>query len=123
MLAGPALADDTHPAADAPAGLQAAIDPDTGKLRALTPAEAAALAAELRSRYLGPEADDQPAVYNPDGSVTKVLGTRREMFTMARIEADGSLTTVCVNGVDEAVAFVEASAVGTAADTTDGEDR
>lgn len=124
VLTAPAAGEEPAPAArpDPGRSLAAAVDAE-GELRRPTAEEAAALAEQLRARYRGAEGDDGPAVYRPDGSVSRTLGTRRMSFTMARVEADGSLTTACVEGVERAAAFVADSAAGRADETGSGAQR
>lgn len=81
------------PAPAAASGLQVAIDPATGELRAPTAAEAKALAAGM-----SPMLKDagQPVVW-PDGTVTVDLNESFMQFYVATVGADGTLTMGCVD--------------------------
>ena len=86
---------DLKPAHVTVAGVQVAIDPETGKLRAPNAAEAARLAEQFRQRYLE-RITDEPAIYHADGSISKQLDTRHRLYTMAVIDNDGKLNTACL---------------------------
>lgn len=93
---------------------RAARDNPGDALRALTPAEARALESKasapvgLRSGKPNP----QP-VTHADGSVEHELDTSTLMHSVARRNADGSISTYCVTGTDRAERLVKASGSST----------
>ncbi len=110
---GPVLADEARaPATESDdasrgtavtvAGLRVFIDPETGRLRPPTDAEAAALSRAMVRAYADRPTENAPAVHHADGSVTMQLGTRHLMHNMARLNADGEVETFCVQGADAA---------------------
>ena len=92
------------PAAPAGASLGVARDPVTGSLRPLTPEEARQL---LGAR---PLAVAEPQVVTlPNGTRMMRLGPDQASFSVVRRNADGTLTSACVHGTDEARTFLEAA--------------
>lgn len=92
--------------AEAAAGssLTVARDPVTGALRPLTPEEARQL--------LGPRslfAAEPQVVTLPDGTRMMRLGPDQASLSVVRRNPDGTLTSACVHGPDEARAFLEAA--------------
>jgi hypothetical protein len=86
------------------ASLTVARDPVTGALRPLTPEEA--------SQLLGrrPLAVAEPQVVTlPDGTKMMRLGPEHASLSVARKNPDGTVTSACVHGTDEARAFLEAA--------------
>jgi len=102
LISVPMLADEPAPAADAvanaatvPGSVQVFIDEETGEVRAPTEAETAAMAEQFRRRYIDLSVE-KPVVYHEDGSISKELGSRHRMYTVARISEDGALENVCL---------------------------
>lgn len=89
------------------AGQTAAVDPASGKLRALTPEEARALAEGI-SRYVNQSTEGLVQERHADGSVSLVYDERFESVLLARAAVDGKPETRCVNTADEAAAFLGA---------------
>ncbi|MDB5958962.1 MAG: hypothetical protein JWP59_256 [Massilia sp.] len=87
-------------AAAAQDGMVAARDPQTGLLRAATPAELRALGAPSLS--LRPAAG--PVKIRSDGRRELHLGEAALVHATIRRDADGRLTTSCVEGDDQAPA-------------------
>ncbi|MBT8131034.1 MAG: hypothetical protein KJO35_02100 [Gammaproteobacteria bacterium] len=86
------------------AAVQVFIDEKTGELRAPTEEEKSEMAEQFRRRFID-QVEDKPIVRNADGSLSKELGTRHRMYTVARIAADGELETRCLTQ-DLAVDFL-----------------
>jgi hypothetical protein len=82
-------------------GVRIAIDPKTGDLRPLTPAESKKLADEMRRRFK--PRDLQSPTLRPDGAMSAVVAPNVLRFSVARIRPDGSVTTSCVEGSRKAV--------------------
>ncbi|MGZ5201702.1 MAG: post-PEP-CTERM-1 domain-containing protein [Telluria sp.] len=92
-------------ASDGQEGMVVVRDPQTGQLRAPTPAERKALtagpAASLRAA--APVSSLAPQVVrNPDGSRKVKLGQRGLVFDVVTRAPDGRLTEQCVQGEDAA---------------------
>ena len=92
------------PTAPAGASLTVARDPVTGALRPLTPEEARQL---LGARPL--VVAEPQVVTLPDGTKMMRLGPDHASLSVARKNPDGTLTSACVHGTDEARAFLEAA--------------
>ena len=94
-LAAPcsALADAPEPARE---GLTVVRDPQTGKLRAPTPAEARALQPPPRpSPNAAPAGKPKPTL-RPDGTRAINLGERGLVYSVVKRNPDGSLSGHCV---------------------------
>ena len=115
LLFLPARADETaakkapavataKPAAAAGASLRVARDPVTGALRPLTPEEARQL---LGARPL--VVAEPQVVTLPDGTKMMRLGPDQASLSVIRKNPDGTLTSACVHGTDEARTFLEAA--------------
>lgn len=91
------------------AGVQVAIDPATGKLRPLSPAEARKLAAGLNRMFREPASGEAGyiAMQHRDGMLSAVLGTDYLSFTTVTIDADGTLNAVCSSHPTAAAAALE----------------
>jgi hypothetical protein len=89
------------------AGQQVHIDPQTGRMRQPTPAEAAALAAALEQQF-GKRVEGVTITYLPNGAVAAQLDDSfMEAITITR-HPDGSLQFGHVTGLDEASRAVSA---------------
>ncbi len=100
----PAQATAKPAASSGSSSLRVARDPETGALRPLTPEET--------RRLLGrrPLAKTQPQVVTlPDGTRMMQLGPEHALLSVARKNPDGTITTSCIHGTDEARAFLEAA--------------
>jgi hypothetical protein len=99
-------------------GQKAAIDPATGRLRALTPDEARALIDSV-ARSVSQSGDGLTLLYHSNGAISIDLENRFESASLVRMESDGSLTVQCVTTAAEAETFLRAgvAAVKPAAQT------
>lgn len=86
-------------------GVQVAVDPQTGKLREPTPEERQALIQAMQ-RLLSTSTDGLTVVQHPDGSETVDLEGRFQNLSVAKINADGTVSKQCVTTVKEAAAFL-----------------
>jgi hypothetical protein len=100
-LAAPAFAGEETAARQSPgAGLQAAVDPATGKLRQPTAAETQALAAGIQSMFKR-SASGLQVRQTPDGTMFINLGTSFLNVSVAQVGPDGLIHQSCVgNPVD-----------------------
>jgi hypothetical protein len=89
-------------------GQQVAVDPQTGKLREPTPAEARKLAEDMKE-YLKPSKQGSRVVQLTDGTLSMELTEEHLDFTVVKINPDGTLSTECVKGKSAADAFVGAT--------------
>ncbi|MFT3913766.1 MAG: hypothetical protein QM704_06560 [Anaeromyxobacteraceae bacterium] len=117
LLASPALAQhagkhdaaskakDADEAADGPAAQAAAVDPSTGKLRALTPEEARALV-EAMAPNLSQTTEGLREVQHTGGAVSVDLEGRFESATVAKLATGGNVETRCVTTKAEAEQFL-----------------
>ncbi len=90
--------------ASAGSGLTVARDPVTGALRPLTPEEAR----QLLGRRALVTAEPQ-VVTLPDGTKMMRLGPDQASLSVMRRNPDGTFTSACVHGAEEARAFLEAA--------------
>lgn len=86
-----AATETTQPAAVGQTGMRAALDPETGELRALTGAERARLGGVIREQLerSGASGPDSPVLRRADGSRTKVLDARYAHWMTAHTTAHG----------------------------------
>lgn len=94
------------------AGLQIAIDPETGRLRPPTEEEAAALAQGMRDLFGSQSfaaASDTVVTEHKDGMLSAVLGLDTLNFTVLRSNGDGTYSKECVSSPEAAEAFVAAA--------------
>lgn len=87
--------DATTAAAPAAVGVQVFIDEATGEVRSPTEAETAEIAEQFRRKFIDLSVD-KPPVYHADGSISKELGSRYQMYTVARLTGDGQIETQCL---------------------------
>jgi hypothetical protein len=78
------------------AGQDVQVDPQTGKLKPLTPQEAQELAAGLK-KMLSKSAEGLTEVQNPDGSKNMDFDGRFQNVVVAREREDGTLSMSCVD--------------------------
>ena len=94
------------------ANLRGAIDPETGELtvgsapQGLSGNQDKAVLGELE-KMLSRSDEDLEAVRHPDGRVSVHLDGRFMNASVARINADGEMETVCTEHPDEAHHFLE----------------
>jgi len=96
-------------------GVQVFIDSETGLMRTPTPDEAAALSAELRSRFAdrAPRTKSLAApVVHADGAISMELDPSLFNFSVVQIQPDGELKFECTKGHDHASELVETPAAG-----------
>lgn len=103
LLAAPAFAG----GAQAPNGLQVAIDPATGQIRQPTAAESKALTSPLTAKAAGTLQVTRWA----DGTIGIVLPTNYLNVWMMGRNANGSVNQVCVDGFQAGTAPVAAPAL------------
>lgn len=83
-----------------------AVDPKTGELRPVTPAEARKLENEMRKRF---PARVLELKRGPDGTLSSVVAPNVLSFSVVRVGPDGKLTTSCASGVDESLERLKAA--------------
>jgi hypothetical protein len=86
-------------------GLRIAVDPKTGELRALTPAEAKKLQDEMKKRF-PPRTLDAPTVRS-DGSLSAVVAPNTLRFSVARTDGSGRVEAGCTDSQAEAIEFLK----------------
>jgi len=79
------------------------VDPKTGEIQPLTKAQAAKLAVEMRKLFK-PRALQR--VENPDGSLSAVVAPNVLRYSVARIEADGTVSSECAPSQEAALEFL-----------------
>lgn len=87
---------------------QVVRDAETGQLRAPTAEEAKALRAA--GGRAAASASGQREIRHKNGTVEMVLDNSTLMYSVARRNADGSITQACVQGEDKAQAATQAPA-------------
>ena len=110
---GRAPAQSTEPQrveSDGGAGVQVAIDPQTGKIRQPTPEEIEQLNGSVQSMFGKSLAAAPQAVAWPDGTVALAVGDEYLNVWVARINPDGTQSQTCVDSADSAGAFFTGSA-------------
>jgi hypothetical protein len=109
-------------------GQQAAIDPQTGKLREPTPEEARRLSEGMKE-HLKPSKTAPRVVQLADGTLSMELTEEHLDFTVVKVNPDGTLSMECVKGASAAKAFVGAAtgsppgAAGAGAPTVESNNR
>lgn len=91
------------------AASQAAIDPSTGRLRALTREEARALA-EAAAASLSQSSEGLRSTVLPGGAIAVDLDGRFESVSLARARTDGTVDARCVTTAEEARQYLGADA-------------
>jgi hypothetical protein len=83
-------------------GVQVFIDPETGELRAPSPEEAAALAAEMQRQFgvRSKSAPEPRQVTLADGTVMMELDPSLYSVSVARVLPDGTVSFDCLEGHD-----------------------
>jgi hypothetical protein len=84
-------------------GMSVGVDPKTGEIQPLTKAQAAQLAAQMRKLFK-PRALQRVA--NPDGSLSAVVAPNVLRHSVARIEADGTVSRECAPSNEAALEFL-----------------
>ncbi len=85
-------------------GMRVSIDPVTGDLRPLTPAEANRMAREMRQMF-APRTLGEP-IERRDGTRSLVVAPNVLRFSVARIGEDGRAEIDCVDGEESATEFL-----------------
>lgn len=77
-------------------------------------ARRAELVARLRAEFAarGVSAHDGPVTVRADGSESVTVGAGRMNISVAKISSDGKLETQCVQGVEQAAAYLADPAAG-----------
>jgi hypothetical protein len=86
------------------AGQDVQVDPQTGKMKELTPEEVQKMAAGLK-KMINQSTEGLVQVQHPDGSVSVDLEGRFQNVAVARINKDGSVTEGCVDNPKAAGEF------------------
>ena len=89
-----------------PAGQPVVLNRQTGESRPLTPQEAATLAEGIK-QLVNPTADGLVQVRHANGGVSMDLQGHFQNVSLAKKEADGSITQSCVNDLESAADFFE----------------
>lgn len=84
-------------------GMQVGVDPETGEIQPLSKAEAAKLAREMRKLFKPRKLE---RIENADGSLSAVVSPNVLRYSVARVEADGTVSQDCVESPDAALEFV-----------------
>jgi hypothetical protein len=87
------------------AGRDVQVDPQTGKIKPLTPEQARQLADELKT-MLNRSTEGLEEVHNADGSVSVDLKGRFQNVMLARVNEDGTLEKSCVDEPKAAAEFL-----------------
>jgi len=87
------------------AGRDVQVDPQTGKIKPLTPAEAQELGDGLKT-MLNKSNEPLEEIHNADGSVTADLKGRFQNVTLARVNEDGTVERSCVDDPKAAAEFL-----------------
>jgi hypothetical protein len=88
-------------------GMNVAIDPETGHVRPLTPAEQRKLAAAMKKQF-GVKA--HPPVVHADGTLSVFVGTDYVSYSVARVAEDGSILRQCAEDQESAITFLAGGA-------------
>ncbi len=86
------------------AGREVQVDPQTGKIKPLTPEEAKQLADGLKT-MLNKSTDGLEQVQNADGSVSMDLQGRFQNVAVARVNEDGTVEHSCIDDPQQAAQF------------------
>jgi len=86
------------------AGREVQVDPQTGKIKPLTPEEAQHLADGLKT-LLNKSTEGLEQVKHADGSVSMDLKGRFQNVAVARVNDDGSVEQECIDEPEQAAAF------------------
>ena len=87
--------------------LRIAVDPKTGELRPLTPAEARRLTDEMKKRFPAREIE---LTQRPDGALSSVVAPNLLTFSVARVGRDGKLEKSCAGSPAQALERVQSAA-------------
>jgi hypothetical protein len=86
-------------------GMRVAVDPKTGDLRPMTPAEARKLQDQMRKLF--PERVVDAPTVRPDGSLSAVVAPNTLRFSVARVGAGGRLEIECTDGPGAALGYLK----------------
>ena len=102
-------------------GQDVQVDPQTGQIKPLTPAEAQQLADGLK-RMLNKSTEGLVQEKHPDGSTSIDLQGRFRNVTLARVNADGTIERACVDNPLAAARFfgIDPKLMGIEPDKTGG---
>lgn len=87
-------------------GMQVAIDPQTGRLRPTTAAEARQLLRALQTQMQAAPRRATAATQHADGTLSVVLGEDSLQMFLAKVGADGALVRACVDSIEAAEQFL-----------------
>lgn len=104
------------------AGQTVVLDRQTGQTRRLSPQEERTLAEGIK-QLVKPTADGLVEVHHANGMVSMDLQGHFQNVTVAKKEADGTVTQSCVNDLESAAAFfeIDPALLGIAAPTSKSE--
>ncbi|MFN2515200.1 MAG: post-PEP-CTERM-1 domain-containing protein [Pyrinomonadaceae bacterium] len=86
------------------AGQDVQVDPQTGRMKELTPEEAQKMAAGLK-KLINQSSEGLVQVQHADGTVSMDLEGRFQNVTVARVNKDGTVSQSCVDNPKAAGAF------------------
>lgn len=86
----------------ASAGMRVAVDPETGRVRTVTAAEAKVLAAASPASPKRSAANAPITFVDPSGAIGMVLDSSYMVYSVATVGEDGKIRMECVTGEDHA---------------------
>ena len=92
--------DETPEATVTIGGMRVGVDPETGEIQPLSKAEAAKLAREMRKLFKPRKLE---RIENSDGSLSAIVSPNVLRYSVARVEADGTVSQDCVESPDAAL--------------------
>jgi len=90
-------------------GMQVFKDADTGEMRAPTAKEAAELSKQLREMFGNRKVAEPRGFTYKNGMTSWQIDPSLFKFSVARVEADGTITTDCIQGPEKTLEYVETS--------------
>ena len=90
------------------AGVQVAIDPETGRLVPPTPQQAKKLAAQMQRMFksVGPGKKDTTPVFRADGTISAVVPLEHLNSTIATLDQNGEIVTECLSTEEDIADFL-----------------
>ncbi len=90
-------------------GMQVFKDADTGEMRAPTAKEAAELSKQLREMFGNRKVAEPQGFTYKNGMTSWQIDPSLFKFSVARVEADGTVTTDCIQGPEKTLEYIETS--------------